>query len=46
MFKFKQTDPRSARLLPGLFRERAEMNRAYLMELKTARRNFAPYTIW
>lgn len=35
MFKFKQTDPRSARLLPGLFRERAEINRAYLMELKT-----------
>lgn len=35
MFKLKQTDPRSARLLPGLFRERAELNRAYLMELKT-----------
>lgn len=31
----KQTDIHSARLLPGLFREHAEINRAYLMELKT-----------
>ncbi|MDE6728137.1 MAG: glycoside hydrolase family 127 protein [Oscillospiraceae bacterium] len=27
--------PESARLLPGLFKERADVNRAYLMELKT-----------
>lgn len=27
--------PESARLLPGLFKERADINRAYLMELKT-----------
>lgn len=31
----KQIDIHSARLLPGLFREREEINRAYLMELKT-----------
>lgn len=27
--------PETARLLPGLFKERADINRAYLMELKT-----------
>ncbi|MGN0505040.1 MAG: beta-L-arabinofuranosidase domain-containing protein [Lachnospiraceae bacterium] len=31
----KQTDLGKAQLLPGLFKERADINRAYLMELKT-----------
>ena len=31
----KQIDIRSAHLLPGLFKERADINRAYLMELKS-----------
>lgn len=31
----KHTAPQRARLLPGLFKERADINRAYLMELET-----------
>lgn len=31
----RQIKPENARLLPGLFKERADINRAYLMELKT-----------
>ena len=31
----KQISMEQAHLLPGLFKERADLNRAYLMELKT-----------
>ena len=31
----RQIKPENARLLPGLFKERADINSAYLMELKT-----------
>lgn len=31
----RQIKPENARLLPGLFKERTDINRAYLMELKT-----------
>lgn len=34
MLKFKNTDVTEAHLLPGLFKERSDVNRAYLMELK------------
>lgn len=32
---FRQINPENTALLPGLFKERADVNRAYLMELKT-----------
>ena len=34
MLKFKNIDVTEAHLLPGLFKERSDVNRAYLMELK------------
>lgn len=34
MLKFKNIDVTEAYLLPGLFKERSDVNRAYLMELK------------
>lgn len=32
---YKQINLKQTQLLPGLFKERADLNRAYLMELKT-----------